>query len=209
MSDVTYVLVRLPLTDEQDQAFEGAVNAIEGTLEAGICAIGTPVPDSGLEAVISDVLRDIAELPDRTSPNDAPDMLIATHDELETILRTAASALIAARDAEIAELRARMETVERETGEACARICAEQRQYANHCGAMASDPNLTDEALATVYTTARPGTRSEPGNLWIVQGVITSPALTLVNAKTGESRVEVIGCLNAERYRPLRAVTHE
>ena len=71
---------------------------------------------------------------------------------------------------------------------------------------MALDPNLTDEALTTVYTTALPGTRSEPGNLWIVQGVITSPALILVNAKTGDVRTEVIGCRNAERYRPLREV---
>lgn len=51
--------------------------------------------------------------------------------------------------------------------------------------------------------------RSEPENLWIVQGAITTLALILVNAQTGEQSVEGIGCPNAERYRPLREVTHE
>ncbi len=71
---------------------------------------------------------------------------------------------------------------------------------------MALDPNIDDDALTTVYTTGAPGTWSQPEDLWVVQGVITSPALILVNAATGKTRTEVIGCLNAERYRPLREV---
>jgi len=32
------------------------------------------------------IIRDVAELPDRTSPNDQPDMMLVTADELRTIL---------------------------------------------------------------------------------------------------------------------------
>lgn len=35
---------------------------------------------------IHDIIRDVAELPDRTSPEDQPDMMLVTADELEAIL---------------------------------------------------------------------------------------------------------------------------
>lgn len=35
---------------------------------------------------IADILRDVCELPDRTSPYDDPDMLMVTYDELKSIL---------------------------------------------------------------------------------------------------------------------------
>lgn len=35
---------------------------------------------------MTDVIRDIAELPDRTSPPDAPDMMLVTAEELRAIL---------------------------------------------------------------------------------------------------------------------------
>lgn len=50
MPDVTQVLVRLPLTDEQELAFESAINATGDTAD-GFRAIGTPVSDSGMETV--------------------------------------------------------------------------------------------------------------------------------------------------------------
>ena len=39
------------------------------------------------ELVIGRVLRDACELPDRTSPDDQPDMLMMTGDELDMLLR--------------------------------------------------------------------------------------------------------------------------
>lgn len=35
---------------------------------------------------INDVIRDVAELPDRTSPDDQPEMMMVTRDELREIL---------------------------------------------------------------------------------------------------------------------------
>lgn len=42
---------------------------------------------SATNKFITDVCRDVAELPDRTSPADNPDMMLVTADELEQILR--------------------------------------------------------------------------------------------------------------------------
>ncbi len=36
--------------------------------------------------IINDILRDVAELPDRTSPEDQPHMMLVTVDELRAIL---------------------------------------------------------------------------------------------------------------------------
>jgi hypothetical protein len=36
--------------------------------------------------VIEKIVRDVAELPDRTSPADQPDMMLVSADELRTIL---------------------------------------------------------------------------------------------------------------------------
>lgn len=41
---------------------------------------------SNLSEKIALIIRDVAELPDRTSPEDWPDALIVTGDELEEIL---------------------------------------------------------------------------------------------------------------------------
>lgn len=38
------------------------------------------------EQIITGVLQDVAELPDRTSPDDAPDMMLVTAEELRAIL---------------------------------------------------------------------------------------------------------------------------
>jgi hypothetical protein len=40
---------------------------------------------------------------------------------------------------------------------------------------------------------------SGTGDVWEAIGWITKPATILRNQRTGEHRVEVIGCLNAER----------
>ncbi len=39
-----------------------------------------------IDSLINIVIRDVAELPDRTSPEDWPDAMIVTGDELEEIL---------------------------------------------------------------------------------------------------------------------------
>jgi hypothetical protein len=41
---------------------------------------------------------------------------------------------------------------------------------------------------------------TETNELWQVIGWITHPAAILVNRRTGEQHVEVIGCRNAERF---------
>lgn len=45
------------------------------------------------------------------------------------------------------------------------------------------------------------------GELWEAIGYINSPATVLRNVKTGVQHVEVIGCLNAERFTRLRPVS--
>jgi hypothetical protein len=38
------------------------------------------------ETIVDAIIRDVCELPDRASPDDRPDMLMVTADELHTIL---------------------------------------------------------------------------------------------------------------------------
>lgn len=42
--------------------------------------------------------------------------------------------------------------------------------------------------------------RDDSGDYWEAIGWITHPATLLRNMRTGERHVEVIGCLNAERF---------
>ena len=44
------------------------------------------------------------------------------------------------------------------------------------------------------------------GVIWQAIGWITNPAVILQNVQTGEQHVEVIGCLNAERFTPMEPV---
>lgn len=46
--------------------------------------------------------------------------------------------------------------------------------------------------------------QDESGELWEAIGYITSPATVLRNVKTGEQHVEIIGCLNANRFTRLK-----
>jgi hypothetical protein len=48
--------------------------------------------------------------------------------------------------------------------------------------------------------------QDDNGELWMVVGYITKPATILENVKTGVHHVEIIGCLNAERFTRLRPV---
>lgn len=41
------------------------------------------------------------------------------------------------------------------------------------------------------------------GDLWEAIGWITSPATILKNARTGQTHVEIIGCVNAMRFTRL------
>lgn len=42
--------------------------------------------DSEFDQFVNAVLRDVAELPDRTRPDDAPEIMLVTSEELKTIL---------------------------------------------------------------------------------------------------------------------------
>lgn len=44
--------------------------------------------DSEHDQFVNAVIRDVAELPDRTSPDGEPDMMLVTAEELKTILCT-------------------------------------------------------------------------------------------------------------------------
>lgn len=57
--------------------------AVRGMREASLDA----VPTKDLERVIEQVLMDVCELPDRNSPDDHPEMMLVTGEELDTILK--------------------------------------------------------------------------------------------------------------------------
>ena len=54
--------------------------------------LAQPEP-AGVDDVVNEIIRDVAELPDRTSPEDWPDAMLVTADELRTILEAALRAL--------------------------------------------------------------------------------------------------------------------
>ncbi|ACI52240.1 hypothetical protein Gdia_2496 [Gluconacetobacter diazotrophicus PA1 5] len=120
----TRYLVTLPLTDEQADILSMGMDAMYADITDGfskrLMAIGTPVPESGLEMVAWGLEGDAQ--PGKSfiawpRPPCSVDMW-----NVALVRRTDAEALIAARDAEIAELRARLETIAQETREACAKI---------------------------------------------------------------------------------------
>lgn len=41
------------------------------------------------DQIAAQIVRDVAELPDRTSPDDAPEMMLVTREELEVIVLNA------------------------------------------------------------------------------------------------------------------------
>lgn len=45
--------------------------------------------DSEFDKFVAGIVRDVAELPDRTSPADQPEMMLVTQDELSEIIRRA------------------------------------------------------------------------------------------------------------------------
>ena len=45
--------------------------------------------------------------------------------------------------------------------------------------------------------------RDDNGDIWEAIAWILDPAVVLKNKRTGSLHVEVIGCLNAERYTPI------
>lgn len=51
--------------------------------------------DSEFDQFVNSVINDVAELPDRTSPEDEPDMMLVTAEELKTILCTRLSEALA------------------------------------------------------------------------------------------------------------------
>ena len=62
---------------------------------------------SGID--VDAVIRNVSELPDRTSPDDQPDLLMVTADELRLILSEAQPANVAAMEARVKELEAENE----------------------------------------------------------------------------------------------------
>lgn len=69
--------------------------------------------EEALERFIEHTIRDVAELPDRSSPEDQPEMMLVTGDELEMILRDRleASSLLFSSKAE-GEMRQRIAELE-------------------------------------------------------------------------------------------------
>lgn len=65
------------------------------------------------DALISNIIRDVAELPDRTSPDDQPDVMLVSSGELRLILTERVADLSAA-TARIAELEAEREAFRKE-----------------------------------------------------------------------------------------------
>lgn len=49
--------------------------------------------------------------------------------------------------------------------------------------------------------------QDQSNDLWEVVGYITKPAAILQNVKTGVQHVEIIGCLNAQRFTRLKPVS--
>lgn len=66
---------------EHHQATEQELAAVKAELDAA--RVARPEPD------IEDVIRQVAELPDRTSPDDWPEAMLVTADELRIILGAA------------------------------------------------------------------------------------------------------------------------
>jgi hypothetical protein len=52
---------------------------------------------SEFDQFVSSVIRDVAELPDRTSPDDEPDMMLVTADELKVIICNRLNEVLASR----------------------------------------------------------------------------------------------------------------
>lgn len=53
----------------------------------------SPAPEDQVERAIEQIVCEVAELPDRTSPEDAPDVMLVTAEELAGIVRAALAAL--------------------------------------------------------------------------------------------------------------------
>lgn len=61
----------------------------EGNAYKAKSSEGAEQESDALDGIVSLVVREVAELPDRTSPDDAPDMMLVTADELESAIRSA------------------------------------------------------------------------------------------------------------------------
>lgn len=115
MPDVTHYLVPAVLTEAQDQAFEDAVNAAGNTAD-GFRAVGVPFSGSQMRT-----LAHVSRGGDRISLRRKQDR------DIPLVRQSDAAALIATRDAKIAELTAKLDTIAQETREACAQLCDDSR----------------------------------------------------------------------------------
>ena len=61
------------------------------------------------DSLANQVVREVAELPDRTSPDDMPDMLLVTAQELHDIVDAADSTRTKSSESLVAELREKVE----------------------------------------------------------------------------------------------------
>lgn len=139
MSDVTYVLVRLPLTDEQERAIvvaqTGTPPSVKTDTEAAIRAIGTPVEASGLETVAFANPEEVNEpIGDEAAFFEVADKRYG-HLREPLVRQSDAAAQIALRDAQIAELTAQLDTIAQETREAIAAWIEPQRPNIGATGA--------------------------------------------------------------------------
>ncbi len=110
-----------------------AGNCTRTNLNGGMAVASDPVTR---EAVIDDICQAVAELPNRTSPDDEPDMMLITAKELATILRDHLRlAPVPPSGPEPAEPPQAAEPTERE------------RRQCEHCGNWTPDALQNDECM--------------------------------------------------------------
>src|SRR6267154_1918917 len=88
---------------------------------------------SRMEEIAGNIVRDVAELPDRTSPGDEPETMLVTSNELEAIIK--------------AELASTIQSAQAEEREACAKELDRHRQERLDESLRLLDDKPTDAAV--------------------------------------------------------------
>ena len=82
-AEVVILALRDSLPEDQPESAAQAVNGTAGAVSGPDTAL--PVAADHARRLASAIVRDVAELPDRTSPDDAPEMMTVTSEELHDI----------------------------------------------------------------------------------------------------------------------------
>ncbi|GAA4475445.1 hypothetical protein GCM10023157_04300 [Gluconacetobacter asukensis] len=136
MDEPTNYLVPAKLTDEQCDLLENALLEAEDKHDAYdkwiaiSSALGMPVEASGLETVRWGPSYTMPGRPSLFASKRKAEHWATTPGRsiVAFVSKSDAAVQITARDAKIAELTAKLDTIAQETREACARICEQQRE---------------------------------------------------------------------------------